>query len=279
VHATALNTLEELVLGAQEGQDNLMNAWQVLHPKIHKYNDHWLHKQALVVVENNNLRWEVMLHFHDHTLAGHPRIFKTYQLVTQDYWWPQMKKFIAQYVKGCAICQQTKSQTTKPKIPIYPITTNANTFPFETIALDLIVDLPPSQGYNSILTIMDHNCAKAAIFIPCCQTINAEGITCLYANHVFPHYGAPKKVISDRDTHFTAQFSLELCKALGIERNISMAYHPQTDGQSERTNQWLEQYLRIYSNYQQDDWARWLPLAQFVHNAWPSSTTGKTPLS
>jgi transposase InsO family protein len=94
---------------------------------------------------------------------------------------------------------------------------------------------------------------------------------------VFPHYGAPKKVISDRDTRFTAQFSLELCRALGIERNISTAYHPQRDGQLERTNQWLEQYLQIYSNYQQDDWAKWLPLAQFVHNAWPSSMTGKTP--
>jgi hypothetical protein len=218
-----------------------------------------------------------MLRFHDHTLAGHPGIFKTYQLVTQDYWWPQMKKYITQYVKGCAVCQQTKSQTTKPRIPIYPITTNANAFPFETIALDLIVDLPPSQGYDSILTITDHNCMKAAIFIPCCQTVNAEGIAQLYANHVFPHYGAPRKVISDRDTCFMAQFSLELCRALGIERNISMAYHPQTDGQSERTNQWLEQYLQIYSNYQQDDWARWLPLAQFVHNAWLSSTTGKTP--
>jgi transposase InsO family protein len=93
---------------------------------------------------------------------------------------------------------------------------------------------------------------------------------------VFPHYGAPKKVISDRDTRFTAQFSLKLCRGLGIERNISTAYHPQTDGQLERTNQWLEQYLQIYSNYQQDDWARWLLLAQSVHNAWPSSTMEKT---
>jgi hypothetical protein len=73
-----------------------------------------------------------------------------------------------------------------------------------------------------------------------------------------------------------AQFSLELCKGLGIKRNISMAYHPQMDGQSERANQWLEQYLRIYGNYQQDNWARWLPLVQFVHNTWLSSTTGKT---
>jgi hypothetical protein len=188
-----------------------------------------------------------------------------------------MKMLITQYVKGCTVCQHTKSQTTKPRVPIYPITTNANASPFETIALDLIVDLSPSQGYNSILTITNHDCMKAAIFIPCCQPVDAEGILWLYANYVFPHYGAPKKVISDRDTCFMAQFSLELYRVLGIKRNINMAYHPQTDGQSERTNQWLEQYLWIYSNYQQDDWARWLPLVQFVHNAWPSSTTGKTP--
>jgi hypothetical protein len=94
VRATALNTLEELVLVAQEGKNDLVQDWQKLHPKIHKCNDHWLHKQALIVVENNDLRWEVMLCFHDHTLAEHPGIFKTYQLVAQDYWWPQMKKCI-----------------------------------------------------------------------------------------------------------------------------------------------------------------------------------------
>jgi hypothetical protein len=109
MHATVLNTLEELVLMAQEGKDNIMEEWRKLHPKIHQYDDYWLHQHALIVVENNDLRWEVMLCFHDHTLAGHPGIFKTYQLVTQDYWWPQMKKFIAQYVKGCTTCQQTKS--------------------------------------------------------------------------------------------------------------------------------------------------------------------------
>jgi hypothetical protein len=104
----------------------------------------------------------VMLMFHDHTLAGHPGIFKTYKLIAQDYWWPQMKKFITQYVKGCATCQQTKSCTTKLRIPVYSITMNANALPFKTITLDLIVDLPPLQDYDSILTITNHDCTKAA---------------------------------------------------------------------------------------------------------------------
>jgi hypothetical protein len=73
------------------------------------------------------------------------------------------------------------------------------------------------------------------------------------------------------------QLAEELCQLLDIRQNISTAYHPQTDGQSERSNQWLKQYVRIYTNYQQTDWATWLPLAQFIHNSWTSSTTKKTP--
>ena len=145
--------------------------------------------------------------------------------------------------------------------------------------LDLIVDLPPSQGYDSILTITDHDITKAARFFPCQQTITGEGVATIYMQHVFPHYGLPRKVISDRDTHFTSRFIKELERILDITQNMSTAYHPQTDGQSERTNQWLKQYLRIYGNFQQDNWARWLPMVQYVHNAWPSSTTGFTPFS
>jgi hypothetical protein len=74
-----------------------------------------------------------------------------------------------------------------------------------------------------------------------------------------------------------SKFSKELCAQLQIDQNISTAYHPQTDGQSEQSNQWLEQYLQIYSNFQQDDWAQWLPITQYVHNSWPSTTTRQTP--
>ena len=99
----------------------------------------------------------------------------------------------------------------------------------------------------------------------------------LYATHVFPHYSLPQKVISDRDPQFTATAMQELCRNLKIRQNISMAYHPQTDRQSKRTNQWLEQYLRIFGNGAQTDWAKWLPLAQYTHNAWLSAVTRKAP--
>ena len=99
----------------------------------------------------------------------------------------------------------------------------------------------------------------------------------LYAKHIFPHYGIPHKVISDRDPRFTANFTRELCKLLGITQNISSAYHPQTDGQSERANQSIEQYLRLVVNEQQTDWAAWLAMAQYTHNSWKNRTTKQTP--
>jgi transposase InsO family protein len=144
------------------------------------------------------------------------------------------------------------------------------------IVLDLITDLLGSQGYDSILTIMDHNCSKVAFFILCNKTIDSEGVAKCYAKEVFPHYGPLKWVISDRDTRFALKWTRELCQQLGIEQNISTAYHPQTDGQSECTNQWLEQYLCVYGNFHQNDWVSWLPLAQFVHNLWVNKTTKQT---
>ena len=142
--------------------------------------------------------------------------------------------------------------------------------------MDFIVKLPLSDSYNTILTVTD-TFSKASIFIPCNKTINAEQTAKLYATYVLPHYGLPRHIISDRDPRFTFMFSRELCRALGITQNISTAYHPQTDGQSERTNQRLEQYLRIFIDYHQQTWASLLPLAQYALNLWPNATTKKVP--
>jgi len=188
-----------------------------------------------------------------------------------------MRQDVSDFVKGCATCQSTKPRTNQPKPPLYPIAPEPRALPFETIALDFITKLPESEGNDTILTITDQACSKATFFIPCRETIDAEGVANLYAQKVFPHYGVPKKVISDRDTRFMAKFTKELCQILQIQQNISSAYHPQTDGQSERTNQWVEQFLRIYTNGTQTDWSNWLPIAQYTHNAWPSDTTKKTP--
>jgi hypothetical protein len=148
--------------------------------------------------------------------------------------------------------------------------------PFTSIAMDFIVKLPISKTYDKILTITD-TFSKASILIPCHETIDATGVAQIYANHILPHYGLPLRIISDRDPCFTSSFFRELCRVTGAVQNLSTAYRPQTDGQSEQTNQCLEQYIRIFTTFKQDNWADLLALAQYTLNSWPNATTKKAP--
>jgi len=188
-----------------------------------------------------------------------------------------MKTFVTEYIRGCTTCQMNKVNTHPTHPPLSPITPEENARPFETIAMDFITKLPPSGEYDTILTITDTDCSKASIFLPCKEAIDSEGVAQLYLTHVLPHYGIPKKIILDRDPQFTSRFGTELCRLLDIQQNISTAYHPQIDGASERTNQTLKQYLRMFCGTQQNNWHTWLPLAQYTKNSWPSATTKKAP--
>ena len=144
-----------------------------------------------------------------------------------------MKEWVSAYVKGCAICQQSKILTHRPKTPLYRITTTPNARPFQRVTMDLITGLPMHRGHDAILTIVDQGCSRAAVFLPCSTTITGPGIAQLYLDHVYRWFGLPDKVISDRDPRFTSHFGTALAKKLGIEQNLSSAFHPQTDGLSE----------------------------------------------
>src|SRR5713101_9945782 len=136
--------------------------------------------------------------------------------------------------------------------------------------------LPKSRGYDAILTIVDHGCSRGAIFLPCNTTITGPQIAQLYYKHVYPWFGLPTKVISDRDPRFTSHFGRSLAKELGIKWNMSTAFHPQTDGLTERKNQWIEQYLRLVMG-NSEDWSNLLPLATLVHNNSVNSITRLAP--
>jgi hypothetical protein len=174
-----------------------------------------------------------------------------------------MKDFVIAYIKGCTNCQMNKINTHSTQPPLFPITSSSN-LPFQMIAVDFITKLPLSYGNDTILMITDYDVSKASIFLPCKETINTVSIAKLYATNVFPHYEIPLKVISNRDPHFNSAFTTNLCKLLEIHQNISTAYHPQTDGQSERTNESLETYLCLYCDTQQHKWAKLLPMAQYI---------------
>jgi hypothetical protein len=144
-----------------------------------------------------------------------------------------MSKWVEQYVQGCATCQESKILTHQPKTSLYKIPVPEWGLPFRQVAMDLITGLPPVGHYNAILTIVDHGCSRAAIFLPISDTITGSSIAQLYLDHVYRWFGLPEKIISDRDPRFTSHFGKELTEKLGIKQNLSTAFHPQTDGLSE----------------------------------------------
>jgi hypothetical protein len=237
----------------------------------------WYKEGRVVVTEGLQGKHKIIRANHDPPVHGHPGINRTTQIVEHNYWWPQLCPDVKDYVQGCANCQCHKVNNRPTKAPLRPIYPKPKAMPFETIALDFITKLPESQGYNSILTVTDHDCTKAALFIPCREEINAEGTAALYIQHMFAHFGLPQKVISDRDPRFVSKFMQEVCRITGIERNPSTVYHPRTDRQSERSNQWVETAIQFISDHHQTNWAPYLPIAQFAHNNWPSETTRKSP--
>src|SRR6266404_3952048 len=186
-----------------------------------------------------------------------------------------MRKEIEEYVKGCAECQQSKNNN-KQKAPLHPIFPEAKLL-FETISIDFITKLPEARGYDSIMTVVDHDCTKMATFIPCKESMTSEEVAALYLRKVFSRFGIPNRIISDRDTKFTSKFTKELCWLLRIKQNLTTAYHPRTDGQAERANQWVETYLRMWVNDQQNDWVDYLPYAEFAHNSWYNESAKATP--
>ena len=230
-----------------------------------------------MVTGGESERRKIIQAYHDVPAYGHPGINRTKELVAKYYWWPQLAQDAQEYVKGCANCQWNKVNTHPQKATLSPITPSTQALPFQTIAMNFIVKLPESAGFDSILTITDHDCTKMLIMVPCRETMTAEGVAELVLRQVFPRFGLPSKIISDRDPRFISNFMKELCRLMGITQNVSTAYHPRTDGQSERSNQWLEQYLRFWVDHQQTNWHHYLPLAEFAHNSWKNETTGQSP--
>jgi hypothetical protein len=192
----------------------MLDGWHTQFNIEHHPGDLWWKGNALIIVGNDDLKWRVLTLFHNSAMAGHPRISNTIAAITPYYWWPGMHDFITKYVKGCVTCQMNKVNTHPTRPPLYPITLVTEACPFQTVALNFIVKLPESSGYDTILTITDHDCSKATLFIPCNETIDSEGIAKLYACHVVPHYGLPKKIILDCNPHFTSNFTTELLSLL-----------------------------------------------------------------
>ncbi|TPX37422.1 hypothetical protein SmJEL517_g00640 [Synchytrium microbalum] len=225
-----------------------------------------------VIDEHRKL--EILRERHDSKAAGHFGISKTYKAIAKEFQWPGMWKYVEDYVKGCETCQRNKVSRHLPYGLLVPLP--IPTKPWASISLDFIVKLPRKRNLDSILVVVDRF-TKNAFFIPCKESITAQETAELFFTNIFRQRGLPEEIVSDRGPQFKSAFWKSLFRILETKVKLSTAYHPQTDGQTERVNQTLEQYLRCFCSYEQRDWVDLLPFAEFAYNNATSESTGQTP--
>ena len=185
-----------------------------------------------------------------------------------------MRKSVKEHLQHCLSCSRNKPSCSKPTGLLLPL--KVPDAPWSSISVDFITDLPLSNGFDSIMVVVDRF-TKWAEFFPCMKTINVQEASRIFLREIFVRHGLPQEIVSDRGTQFVSQFFSCLTKSLGIKQCLSSAFHPQSDGQTERVNQILEHYLRCYTTDKQDDWYDWLPLAMFTYNRRTQSSTKFSP--
>jgi len=229
---------------------------------------------CIYVLDTNDLHLRVLCNCHDHITAGHLGQNKTLKLIHCTYIWPNLRTFIHDYCKSCTTCGRSKAPWHKPfgTLKQLPIPER----PWNSISMDFIEQLSNSGGHSAILVIVDRQ-SKQSIFIPTIDDITTPQLAQLFLIHVFSNHGVPSHVTSDRGSEFISHFFCSLGKVLDMKLHFTSGYHPEGDGQTEQINQILEQYLQMYSTYQQDNWSDLLPLAEFAYNNAPSVTTGVSP--
>eukprot|EP00253_Pinus_taeda_P004481 PITA_04481 len=232
-------------------------------------------KKRLYVPNQSRIRNLIMDEFHTSHYTGHPGYQKMITAIRKEYFWPGMKKNIVEYLARCLECQQIKAEHQHPAGLLQPLLVPE--WKWEIISMDFITGLPRTKRNNDSIFVVVDKLSKAAHFIPVQSTYRAAQIAHIFMQNVFKLHGLPKTIISDRDVKFTSAFWKTLFTELGTQLNFSTAYHPQTDGQTERVNQMVEDMLRAYVMQQPTRWEDYLHLVEFTYNNDYHTSTQMSP--
>jgi transposase InsO family protein len=236
----------------------------------------------VVVPRSASLRNEILMRNHDDQVAGgHYGVARTVELIARKYHWKGLTPDVKTYIKECDVCQRVKPRHHKPYGELQPLPIPYG--PWKHLSMDFVTGLPASKGfdgrtYDSVLVVVDRF-SKYVRYIPCGKDIDASALAELFMNRVVLDApgGCPDSLITDRGSVFTSAFWATFCHCLRVKHRMSTAFHPQTDGQTERLNQQLEAHLRIYCSYEQENWAMLLYTAQFAHNTKVHAGSHKSP--
>ncbi|GJS48097.1 putative reverse transcriptase domain-containing protein [Tanacetum coccineum] len=247
----SINTLAEMLKGLDKKFERKENGRLYLAERI-------------LVPVYGNLRTLIVDEAHATKYSIHPGADKMYYDLQDLYWWPKMNKDIALYVSKCLTCSKVEAEHQKPSRLLQQ--SEIPEWKWENITMDFIVKLPrTSSGHDAIWVIVDR-LTKSAHFLAVREDFKTEKLARLYINEIVARHGVPVSIISDRDSHFTSIFWQSLQKALGTQLDFSTAYHPEIEGQSERTIQTLEDMLRAYAIDFGGNWDTHLQLAEFSYN-------------
>ena len=196
-------------------------------------------------------------------------------LLQKEYWWLGISTFLQKCISDCALCQSAKVNTHSMVPGLTPFTVKSP-IQFSSISVNLISGLPLSNGFDSVMVVVDHELTKGAIFCSCTKEIDVAGVALLFFCHVFPWFRLHSKVISNKGPQFASTFSQKLTCLLQYNVTLSTAYHLQTGRKTEQVNQELETYLWLFSLNKPEEWSSLLPMVEFSHNAAIYSVTQHT---
>ena len=222
-----------------------------------------------------SLRTKALQENHDIDVAGHQGVERTYERMQQQYYWPKLAKDVKSYVKSCDTCQRIKASQQKPAGLLQPLPIPSGRW--EEVSMDFITHLPTTKKGNDSIVVFVDLFSKMAHFVAMKATDSAPQVARIFFDTIFKLHGLPKRIVSDRDPKFTSMFWKTLFSHLGTKLAMSTAFHPQTDGQTERANRTLEDMLRAYVGYKQNDWDEKLTAAEFVYNSASNASTKISP--
>lgn len=243
---------------------------EVQNLRSQKHLEEYSYKDGLLFFQNRLcvptiLRPQVLKEAHEPPLAAHPGYHKMFASLKQNFFWPKMKKDTLEYVKKCLVCQKVKAERVKLPGKLHPLAIPE--MKWECISMDFVTGLPKvSGGFDSIFVVVD-KLTRVAHLIPIRTTATAADIAQIFIKEIVRLHGIPARIISDRDAKFTSKFWVAMFQSLGTLLNLSSAYHPETDGQTERVNQVIEDMLRSYCSQQPRLWIKFLPLVEFAYNS------------
>ena len=232
-------------------------------------------KNRLAVPQVDEIKKMILHEAHKSRFAIHPGSTKMYQDLKRQYWWRGMKKDVRQYVSECATCLRVKAEHQKPAGELQPLPVPG--WKWEHITMDFLMGLPRTEHRHDAIWVVVDRLTKSAHFIPFRATYSRKVLAELYLEHVVRLHGVPLSITSDRDTRFNARYWRSFQEAMGTELNFSTAFHPQTDGQSERVIQILEDMLRACILDFSGNWKKHLHLAEFAYNNSYQSSIGMAP--